>query len=257
MLGWGLRLEIAIAAVCVALCACKTAVRGGLAEREANQLIAALDGAAISASKVAQNGARDRYQVEVPASDAARAIALLEAQRLPKPDEPGIDALYANSSWLATPQEERARWAAATAAELARSLERMQGVLDARVHITPADTERALDAPLPEPKAAVLLRHARSAQAIDESAVRALIAGAVDGLSAERVTVVQVSASAPERTAPALVHVGPIAVSRDSAATLRLLLAVALGLDLLMAIALVILVSRARATRQVATGTEA
>ena len=50
-------------------------------------------------------------------------------ERLPKPAEPDFAALYRESGLLATPREERARWAAATAGELARSLERVPGVL--------------------------------------------------------------------------------------------------------------------------------
>src|SRR5262249_27458329 len=82
----------------LALGACKTAVRTGLSEREANQLIVALDAAAIGASKETDTGARDRYRVEVMNTDAARAIALLEAQHLPSRAEPGLDALYQDAA---------------------------------------------------------------------------------------------------------------------------------------------------------------
>jgi type III secretion protein J len=246
---------LAIAASLV-LVACRTAVLAGLDEREANQLVAALDAAAIGASKEPEGGARDRYTVEVTSSDAARAIALIEAQRLPHREASGVDALYRESALLATPQEERARWTAATAADLARTLERLPGVLDARVHLTLPEAAPALDAAPPELKAAVLLRSARGAARVDDSSVRALVASAVDGLRPERVTIVQVLADAKAAPAPLLVHVGPLAVSRGSAAALRALLAAALGLDLLMAIALVVLVHRAREQRRAAGGGE-
>ena len=245
MPAWGLRIAIAVATSFV-LAACKTTLRAGLNEREANQLIVALDAAAIAASKQAESGARDRFRIEVAETDAARALALIEAQGLPRRDAPGVDQLYRESALLATPQEERARWTAATQAELARTLARMPGVLDARVHLALPDAERPLDAAPPPGKAAVLLQRARNAPTIDESAVRSLIAGAVDGLAAEQVSVVQAVADAPVAIAPALVHVGPIAVSRGSAPLLRGVLAAALALDLLMAIALLIVVRRAR-----------
>jgi type III secretion protein J len=244
MPAWG-RIAIAIAAGLL-LAACRTSLRAGLSEREANQLIVALDAAAIDASKELENGAHDRFRVEVAQADAARAIALIETQGLPKREAPGVDQLYRESALLATPQEERARRTAATEAELERSLARMQGVLEARVHLAFPDAERQLDAPPFEPKAAVLLQRAHGAAPIDEAGVRALIAGAVDRLHAEHVRVVQTVAGPAPTLAPALVHVGPIAVSRGSAPLLRALLAAALGLDLVMAIALVIVLRRAR-----------
>jgi type III secretion protein J len=246
---WRQRIALAVAASLM-LAACKTAVRAGLSEREANQLIVALDRASIAASKEPESGARDRFRVDVAAADATHAIALLEAQGLPKREPPGFDQLYRDSGLLATPQEERARWTSATEAELARSLARMPGVLDARVHLALPDAERPLDSEAPEHKAAVLLQRARSSTPIDEAGVRSLIAAAIDGLPAERVTVVQVEADAPAAITPAFVHVGPIAVSRGSAPLLRTVLATALGLDLLMAIALVVLVRRARSSRR-------
>jgi type III secretion protein J len=234
-------------ATCLVLNACTATVRGGLSEQEANQLVVALDSAAIAATKLAETtGGQQRFLVEVASVDMTRALKVLQAEKLPKAIEPGFEALYRETGLVATPIEERARWAAATTGELSRSLERLHGVLDARVHLALPETPQQLDAERPQPRAAVLIQRQRQVPPIDEAKVRALVAGAVDGLAVERVTVVQVVAEPQPRAALALVHVGPIAVTGGSAFALRALLGGALALDLVLAAALVALVRRKR-----------
>jgi type III secretion protein J len=174
---------------------------------------------------------------------------VIEAQRLPKATEPGFNELYQETGLVATPHEERARWAAATAGELSRSLTRLQDVLDARVHLSVADAPTTLDAERVQPKASVLIQRRRGTSPIEESQVRALVAGAVEGLSADAVTVVQTTADAPHSAPRELARVGPITVTRDSARALKALLGSAFALDLMMAVALLVVVQRARRER--------
>lgn len=225
-------------------------MRAGLSEREANQIVVALDRAAIAASKVEEpGGEKNRYEVEVGAAEVTRALQILEAEQLPKPTPAGFEQLYPVTGLVATPEEERARWVAASAGELSRSLERLEGVLDARVHLALPEVPRSLDAEQSLPKASALIRRRHDAAPVDESMVRALIAGAVDGLSSERVTVVQVVGYPTPVTRPSFASFGPISVARESVAALKTVLGVALGLDLVMAVALVALAyTRRRST---------
>jgi type III secretion protein J len=223
--------------------ACRGTLRGGLTEDQANQIAVALDAAQIAAVKVAGPGAGNarRFEVQVANADMSSALRVLDRERLPRPEPPGFAELYGDSGLVTTPNEERARWAAATAGELSRSLERVAGVLDARVHVTPAEPAAALDAPARPMRASVLVRHTAGARPIDEAAVRALVAGAVDGLAPEHVVVIQTESEANVRSVSAIVQVGPISVTRSSVPALKLVLGGALVLDLLLAVALVVL----------------
>jgi type III secretion protein J len=234
---------LALAATCWAASACSTTVRSDLSELEANRLLVALDAAAISGTKVAQSGARGRYRVDVPSSASSRALAVIEAQRAPAP-APGFEALYASSGLWTTPDQERARYAGAVAGELARSLERLEGVIDARVHLALPERPSALDERAAPVKASVLLRRARVAPPVDEALVRTLVSGAVDGLQPERVSVVQVAAAAANVAAPKFVQVGPFAIARDSAFAFKALLAAVLSVDIGLALALIWTVRR-------------
>jgi type III secretion protein J len=234
--------------------ACKSTLRGGLSEHEANQITLALDRAQITAVKVpTQARGTAQYEIHVARADIGAALGVLEREQLPRPASPGFAELYAEPGLVPSPAQERARWAAATAGELARSLERMAGVADARVHLAFAEQPRPLDAPEVPPKASVLIRRAPGTDAIDEAAVRRLVAGAVDGLTSDRVTIVQVSSAAAVRTPSSLVHVGPVSVTRGTALALKLLLGAALVLDVVLSAALVVLWRKLRrAQRDVA-----
>ena len=238
----GLLGKCALMGLLVVAVGCKTTLRSGLSEHEANEIMLALDGAQIAASKVAAQGAdRARFAVQVPAAEVAQALRVLEREKLPQAEAPGFEQLYAESSLVATPAEERARWAAATAGELSRSLERIAGVADARVHLALDTSARALDAPEPAAKASVLIRRRSGAAAVDEAAVRVLVAGAVDGLSPDRVSVLQALSDSGAPPKPSWVRVGPISVTRASTFALKALLGGALALDLLLAVTLVVL----------------
>ena len=85
----------------------------------------------------------------------------------------------------------------------------------------------------------MLIRRRKGIQSVDEDAVRRLVAGAIDGLTAERVTVVQVQSAPTTASHRTFVHVGPVTVTAESAPALRGLVGGALGLALLMAIGLI------------------
>jgi type III secretion protein J len=171
---------------------------------------------------------------------AARGEPPAAAAALPR-EQPGFAELYGRERLVPTPAEERARWMIATAGELSRSLAQLPGVADARVHLALSHASNALDAEPPLRKASVLLRReAGRGPPVDEEAVRALVAGAVEGLTPDAVSIVQL---APERREPpaetALVQVGPIAVAHGSVGALKAILGGALALDIALAVGLV------------------
>ena len=227
-----------VAGAC-ALLACNATLRGGLSQAEADQLAAALAGADIASSRNRQAGAGPgAFELQVASADVARALQLLEREQLPRAPHAGFAELLQPSGLVATPEQERARWSTATAGELARSLERFAGVLDARVHLVVPEP-RALDVAPPPPKASVLLRRKAQTAPVEEAAVRTLVAGAVDGLVPERVSVVQIASERASTATAGLVQVGPIAVTRGTAPALKLVLGSALLLDALLAAALI------------------
>ena len=174
----------------LALGACRQPVVTHRAEVEANAALEALAGAGIDAHKV--DAGRDGFDVTVPAGSLERALAILHAAGLPRPEGAGFATLFADPGLVPTGVEERARYQRALAGELAHTLEALDGVREARVHLAlpvPATGPGRAPAPPAPAKASVLLS-ARPGTGAGlrgrEPAVRALVAGAVVGLDPAR-----------------------------------------------------------------------
>lgn len=224
-------------AVVLALCACSAEVAGGLDEREAREVVAVLARAGVPTEREATGEGKDRrFSVEVPSGEVGRATALLAAEGLPRAPEQGFHELYAAASMIPTATEEKARFLDALSGEIAGHLERLSGVADASVIVT-SPTEDPLSvgtAPAKTPTASVLLRLRPGAPPPATDDVRRLVAGAVEGLRVEDVTVVMDPVEDAPPPTPLLAQVGPIRVARSSRGLLVGMLASGLGVIILM-----------------------
>src|SRR5690349_10882542 len=139
--------------------ACDARLASSLTEAQANELVAALDSHGIGAEKSASSGSGQEaaFDVAVQRGELAEALTVLEARGLPRREEPGIAETYREPALVPTPTEERARYLSALSGEIAQSLERVEGVVDARVHVAVPDTSNVpLDVAAPTPRASVL-----------------------------------------------------------------------------------------------------
>jgi type III secretion protein J len=221
------------------LTACETTVASGLPEAQANAVVVALDDEGIGAAKEPTGGSGDGWDVRVPQDDVGRALSVLRARDLPRPDAPGLAEVFGEPTLVPTATEEQARYVAALGGELAGSLKAIDGVIDARVHLAlPEDRSHAFDEERPAPRASVLLRVEPGTAALDAEA-QALIAGAVPELEREDVAVVSVEAAPVAERSSSLVRLGPIAVTRGSAPILKAVLGGAFGLSALLALGLI------------------
>lgn len=238
-------------ALAIGACGCQAAIESGLPEAQANRVLVALDQHGIHGVKEAERSSGDRatYSVVVAPDDVAAALAVLRAEDLPSEPEPGLQEMFGEGSLVPTATEERARLTAALGGELARSIEAIDGVLDARVHLALADRSDVLLDDAPErPRASVLIRHRGATAPYSDEQIRRLVAGAIQGMDPSDVAIVAVAASEIATSTPHLTSIGPIAVSRGSATTLKLILGSMLAMNVLLAMGLVLaLVRRQRA----------
>jgi type III secretion protein J len=217
---------------------CGVELEHGLDERQANQVAAVLESSGIAADKVAEEGQANAYKIVVAHGEAGRAFALLEARDLPRHSLRGLSDTFGSGTLLPSPVEDRARYAAALAAELERSLLEVPGVVSARVHLAlPAEESLVGDAAHARPTASVLLKTAH-APPLSESDLKRLVAGAVNGLQAADVGVVLANAVV-EPGAPPLERVGPLRVAHESRTLTAALATSGLVLILLLSLGLV------------------
>ncbi len=177
----------------------------GLDERQANRVVVALDRDGIAAEKRREEGSEGGWRVEVPASDAPRARGIVTEGELARPRPPGFAEVFGKTSVVPTASEERALYLHALSGELARTLQSIEGVVEARVHLAlpPPDPLRPESAP--PPRAAVLLKVRAGARGEVEpmaAGVRSLVAGAVPGLDAAAVSVLVAEGARSRPAAP-------------------------------------------------------
>jgi type III secretion protein J len=104
-----------------------------------------------------------------------------------------------------TPTEERALYLHALAGELSRTVEAIDGVVAARVHLALPPQDPLRSGPGPAPRAAVLVKALPGARARIEPfapGLQALVAGAVEGLDPAAVSVVVAEAQPIAAAAP-------------------------------------------------------
>ncbi|MBI3183616.1 MAG: flagellar M-ring protein FliF [Myxococcales bacterium] len=233
------RLSLALTA---ALAGCAERIQHGLDERQANELQSALGERGFEAKKVPEKGKKPSWAVEVSSEQAADAVRVLAELGLPRPKTPTTLDVLGSGGLVPTPVEERTRQMVGLAGDLAATLETVDGVNSARVHLAlppPARPGQAAG----QAKASAFLRVRPGAAARLEGKrdeLRALIAGSVEGLAQEQVTLFL---SEVESSVPTPVR-GP-----TPAARLRWLVILLSVSTSLLAVALVVLTLRLRRFR--------
>ncbi len=171
----------------------------GLDEGQANQAVVVLSEAGIAAATHRDEGTESAWRVEVPRGDILAAQRLLADHGIPRKAQPGFGEVFGKGSIVPTPSEERALYLHALSGELARTIEAIDGVLEARVHLALPPTDPGRTEPTAPVRGAVLVKAAPGAHARVlplAAGIQSLVAGAVAGLDAAAVSVV-VTDSAP------------------------------------------------------------
>jgi type III secretion protein J len=228
---------------------CAVSVQGELDEQRANRAVALLSASGIAAEKAADATEPGRFRVVVASDDAARAVGILVDEGQSAHDAPGVLDALGTGSLVPSPDAEHERVLAGVAGDLTRSLEGIDGVLSARVHLAAARPDPlAVEGVALPPTAAVLIRYRGASPPIREDDVQKLVAHAVPGLTVEHVAVVY-SVAAPARLAPSLVKLGPLSTTRTTARKVRLAVLLVLLVNIALAAGVLSLWSRLRRFR--------
>jgi type III secretion protein J len=198
---------------------CSIPIQHGLDEAAANEVVTSLERAGVGATKARDEGG-ELFIVSVSRADTIRALEVMRSLGLPRSQRSGFGEIYKQPSLVPTPTEERARYVEALAGEIERTLETVDGIVRARVHLVlPEADPLAIDGkPRIAAQAAVLLKtRAGHPGAIPESDVQKLIAGSVPGLAQAAVAVVVTDASErPAVPGERLVSFGPMRMTASS-----------------------------------------
>lgn len=153
-----------------------------LSEHQANEVMAALVAAQLNANKRPSRTVRDAWAVHVPAAQIPQAMAVLRARGLPRHDFASLGLVFRKEGFATSQLEEKARYLHAINQELADTLSRLDGVVDARVHVALPDRD-PLGGTVRDASAAVVILH-RPGQSLEdrEIDIKAIVMDGVEGL---------------------------------------------------------------------------
>lgn len=235
-----------LCALAILLVGCNAPVAAGLDDADANRIVVTLDRATIDATKEADPAAEGKFRVLVARDDVARALGAMHDDELPRAKPPGVLDAIGKGALVPSQAAEHAQLVAGMAGDLERTLQGIDGVVHARVHLNVPAADPLREARGAHASASVLVEHRGSTPPVAADAIQRLVAGGVAGLAPSDVSVVTVPRAAPPQSSGAgqLGHVGPIAVARGSMRTLQAALVGLVALVAILAAATLALYSR-------------
>jgi type III secretion protein J len=159
-----------------------------LSETEANEVMAALIEAGLSAEKLP--GKEGTVSLSIEKSQFSRAISLLNTEGLPHEKYAKMGDVFRKEGMISSPLEERARYLWALSQELSATISQIDGVIKARVHVVLPERSSGAEPALPS-SAAVFIKH-KPGFIYDDviPQVKRLVSNSIPGLSQEKVTVI-------------------------------------------------------------------
>lgn len=194
-------LLLVLALVFLTGCESRRIIVNGLDEKEANEILVFLSNKGIDANKVqatseaAGGGTRTiLWNISVETSQANEAMAMLNQVGLPRRRGQNLLGIFSNVGLVPSGMQEKIRYQAGLAEQIASTIRKIDGVLDADVQISfPEEDPLNPGANKQKITASVYVKH--SGVLDDPNAhlvtrIKRLVAGSVNGLDYDNVTVI-------------------------------------------------------------------
>ncbi len=222
-------------------CQSRKIIVNGLDEREANEIWVFLSSRGIDVAKVqsAEGGGGGgkkevTWDIEVRSDQAYEALSLLNQAGLPRTRGQSLLSIFKEgSSLVPSEMQEKVKYQAGLAAQLANTLRKMDGVLDAEVQISfPEEDPLNLNKHKEPITASVFIKHNGVLDDPNlhlETKIKRLVSASVPGLDYDNVTVVGSRAQMSEFTTPGqvreeekpYVNIWSIIIAKESVSTFR------------------------------------
>ena len=173
----------------------------GLSEQEANEIVALLQRAKLSATKVA--GKENTFSVTTVEDNFASAVQLLQANGLPRTQFDTLGDVFKDQSFVSSSTAQRARYIHALSQEISHTISSIDGVLLSRVHLSVPENDPLSDTPS-ESSASVFVKHRANVDLSPHiGQIKALVVNGLENLPYDNVTVALFESSPDQRLSTA------------------------------------------------------
>ena len=217
---------------CFLLSGCYQELYTDQPEHQINEMMALLVHAGISCKKTA--GYEGTWSLQVEAEQISEAMNLLHENGYPREAFENMGRVFEKKGLISSPTEERIRFIYALSQEISNTLARIDGVLDARVHIVLPENDPYAEKLIPS-SAAVFIKQKPGIDLEPQSMkIKELVINSIEGLEFKNVTVAMFKASAAgkSKTSPATLYVSMLGfkLAPESADPFRWMIAVMFSL---------------------------
>lgn len=176
----------------VVLAGCTSSeLASGLSEDEAQESMVILQQYGMHPKKVKTGeGKETSWSLQLPAGEVEAANSVLGQLDLPRKKPKGLAEVFNQSGLIPTATEERAMMLLAIQGEIARTLETIEGIVAARVHIVMPEKDPLSDPGQQHSSAGVFLKYESGRAPVTPEEVKQIVAHAVEKLAPEQVAVV-------------------------------------------------------------------
>lgn len=219
-------------------CESRRIIVNGLDEKEANEILVFLAGKGINATKVqaaSEGGAGNRlvlWNISVDEARANEAMALLNQVGLPRRRSQNLLGIFPSGGLVPSGLEQKIRYQAGLAEQIASTIRKIDGVLDADVQVSFPEEDPLNPTAAKQPiTASVYVKHSGvldDPNAHLQTRIKRLVASSINGLDYDNVTVIGDRARFIEPTYSSgeeersFVNVWTLTIARDSLTRFRI-----------------------------------
>lgn len=171
-------------------CSRQVELMAAIPEPEANEILGALQNAGIAAQKV--SGKDGMVGIHIAADSVGTAVDLLREQGLPRERFAGMGQVFKKEGLISSPLEERARYLFALSQELGATLNQIDGVIVARVHVVLPERSAIGEASVPSTAAVFIKFQEGHDMELIQPLIRRLVSNSIPGLTPDKVNIVMV-----------------------------------------------------------------
>ena len=169
------------------LSGCKIDLYSSLTEGEGNEMLAILLDGGIETEKLQDKD--KNVTLKVKSKEVSRAIRLLQSYGYPRERFSSVGDIFPKEGLISSPTEERARYTYSMSQELSATLSMIDGVITARVHVLPQETDSLTEITYPSSSSVFIKYTPELDLAGFIPKVKTLVANSIEGLSLDKIAV--------------------------------------------------------------------